>query len=171
MENGSRALIMAGGILIAILIISALVLMFVQLGDYQEEQRRLEAAEQHADHNNQFLPYDQNDLTIMELKSLFNMIESNNNKNEDKQIILTIEDRKDPIEEIKNYMDQIGDEYIEPLRYIQPDYPAMDIPEEIKLNAIFECVEIKYSEQGYVEEMVFEDQTEKMIDNASGYTP
>ena len=35
MENASKALVMAGGILIALLVIGALLLMFNQVSDYQ----------------------------------------------------------------------------------------------------------------------------------------
>lgn len=38
MENASKALIMAGGILIALLVIGALVLMFNQLSYYQRTE-------------------------------------------------------------------------------------------------------------------------------------
>ena len=36
MENASKALLMAGGILISLLVIGALVLMFNQIGDYEK---------------------------------------------------------------------------------------------------------------------------------------
>ena len=38
MENASKALLMAGGILITLIIISAFVLMFNQIGDYEKAQ-------------------------------------------------------------------------------------------------------------------------------------
>lgn len=38
MENASKFLLMAGGILIALLVISALVLMFNQIGDYEDRK-------------------------------------------------------------------------------------------------------------------------------------
>ena len=57
MENASRALLMAGGILIAMLVIGALMLMFNQLGAYQQNEGRNEKNSQLAEFNNEYLQY------------------------------------------------------------------------------------------------------------------
>lgn len=78
MENASNALLMAGGILIALLIIGALVMMGANLQSYQNNNDDLTKSSQIAEFNNQFEPYNKDNLTLMELKSIFNKIESNN---------------------------------------------------------------------------------------------
>ena len=78
MENASKALLMAGGILIALLIIGSLVLLFANLQDYQNKTDISSKQSQIAEFNNQFEPYNKKDLTLMELKSIYNKIISNN---------------------------------------------------------------------------------------------
>lgn len=68
MENASKALIMAGGILIALLIIGSLVLMFTSLQDYRNSEEQSTKDTQVANFNDQFEPYKKEDLTLMELK-------------------------------------------------------------------------------------------------------
>lgn len=78
MENASKALLMAGGILIALLILGALIMMFTSLQDYQNSNDARTKNTQIAEFNNQFEPYNKEGLTLMELKSVYNKIESNN---------------------------------------------------------------------------------------------
>lgn len=78
MENASNALLMAGGILIALLIIGALVIMGANLQSYQNNNDDLTKLSQIAEFNNQFEPYNKDNLTLMELKSIYNKIKSNN---------------------------------------------------------------------------------------------
>lgn len=78
MENTSKALLMAGGILIALLILGALVLLMTNLQTYQNANNDMTKNSQIAEFNNQFEPYNKNNLTLMELKSVYNKIESNN---------------------------------------------------------------------------------------------
>lgn len=78
MENASKALLMAGGILIALLILGALVLLMTNLQTYQNANNDMTKNSQIAEFNNQFEPYNKNNLTLMELKSVYNKIESNN---------------------------------------------------------------------------------------------
>ena len=57
MENASKALLMAGGVLIALLIISALILMFNQIGDYEKAQDASKKDSQLAEFNKDFERY------------------------------------------------------------------------------------------------------------------
>lgn len=74
MENASKALIMAGSILIALLIIGALLLMFNNLSSYQNvgEQDTKEA--QVIEFNNQFETYNRKNVRGSELYSLLNRV-------------------------------------------------------------------------------------------------
>ncbi len=81
MENASRALMMAGGILIALMVLGALMLMFNNLSSYQEQNDITQEQAQVAEFNNQYLAYEKDNLTLMEMKSLYNKIQSNNVQN------------------------------------------------------------------------------------------
>lgn len=74
MENASKALLMAGGVLIALLIIGALLLMFNNLSSYQKvgEQDTKEA--QVIEFNNQFETYNRKNVRGSELYSLLNRV-------------------------------------------------------------------------------------------------
>lgn len=74
MENASKALLMAGGILIALLIIGALLLMFNNLSTYQKigEQDTREA--QVIEFNNQFTTYLRDRIRGSDMVSLMNRI-------------------------------------------------------------------------------------------------
>lgn len=79
MENASKAIIMASGILIALVIISLLVIVFNKVGDvYSAEQQSL-SEEQLQKYNKQFDAYDTS-LYGSELLSLANLIDDYNNK-------------------------------------------------------------------------------------------
>lgn len=72
MENASKALLMAGGMLIALLIISALILMFNQISDYQKAQSSSEKNLQLVDFNKEYTQYTYDDIKGYELISLIN---------------------------------------------------------------------------------------------------
>ncbi len=74
MENASKALIMAGSVLIALMIIGALLLMFNSLSSYQQvgEQNTKEA--QVIAFNNQFETYNRQDVRGSDLYSLINSV-------------------------------------------------------------------------------------------------
>ena len=74
MENASKALVMAGGILIALLVLGALLLMFNQVSIYQRNQSDLENVSQLTDFNEQFTRYVRNNLVGTDLISLANKV-------------------------------------------------------------------------------------------------
>ena len=57
MENASKALLMAGGILIALLVIGSVLLMFNQIGNYRRANTDSEKSSQIADFNKDFVRY------------------------------------------------------------------------------------------------------------------
>lgn len=73
MENASKAIIMAGGILIAIIIMSLLVMLFSQIGSVYSEEGSSKAIEQLEEYNKKFALYDRS-LYGSELLSLANLI-------------------------------------------------------------------------------------------------
>jgi len=74
MENASKALIMAGSVLIAIIIISCLVLMINNLSAYQGLQTQSEEVAQIEKFNNQYIIYNRDDVRGSDLYSLMNKV-------------------------------------------------------------------------------------------------
>ena len=74
MENASKALIMAGGMLLAILIVSLLVYAWSLFSKYQASKDSLADVENTAKFNEQFANYDRDDVQGYELISLVNKI-------------------------------------------------------------------------------------------------
>jgi hypothetical protein len=97
MENASKALIMAGGILIALLVIGALLLMFNQVSYYQKSQSSSTKTSQLADFNKEYEKFTYDDLKGYDLITLVNKVVDYNKKeavsnsvNYDEKITLTI---------------------------------------------------------------------------------
>ena len=80
MENASKALVMAGGILIASLVVGALMLMVNQVSYYQKSESTSEKAQQQADFNKEYVQFTYNDLKGYELISLVNKVIDYNRK-------------------------------------------------------------------------------------------
>ena len=81
MENASKALLIAGGMLIALLIIGALVLMFNQIGDYEKGKQGVEKNSQIAEFNMDFVRYtDDKGISGADVVSLINKVNDYNNK-------------------------------------------------------------------------------------------
>ena len=80
MENASKALIMAGSVLIALMIIGALLLMFNSLSSYQKvgEQNTREA--QVIEFNNQYETYNRKNVRGSDLYSLLNKVADYNRR-------------------------------------------------------------------------------------------
>lgn len=138
MENAAKALTIAGGVFIALMILGALILMFSNLSSYQNQNDASAKQTQIAEFNNQYMPYDKENLTLMELKSLYNKIESNNTKNPDEQINTNIREK----------CQSVGID-------IESDFKK--IQDEQKMNRVFRCSNIKYNSEGKINEMTFEN--------------
>lgn len=81
MENASKALMIAGGILIGLLIIGALILMFNQIGDYEKAQSKKDKNSQLAEFNNDFERYmDDKGINGTDVISLINKVMDYNKK-------------------------------------------------------------------------------------------
>lgn len=74
MENASKALIMAGSVLIALMIIGALLLMFNNLSTYQESNVEETRQAQISEFNSQFATYDRKDIRGSDMVSLVHRI-------------------------------------------------------------------------------------------------
>ena len=135
MENASKALIMAGGILIAMLIIGSLVLLFTSLADYQNNESINAKQSQVAEFNNQYEPFNKDNLTLNELKSIYNKIISNNKKFPEYTIGTNI----------KTVYPNIENDFSE-------------IEEEQRIKKKFECIKIEYNNpDGRISQMNFRE--------------
>ena len=74
MENASKALIIAGSVLLALIVIGAFILMFSNLNDYQEKNDTAIEQKQIVEFNNQFSTYDRTGLRGTDMLSLMNRI-------------------------------------------------------------------------------------------------
>ncbi len=74
MENASKALIMAGSVLIALMIIGALILMFNSLSSYQDTNTQTAREAQIIEFNNQYEMFNRNDVRGSDLYSLLNRV-------------------------------------------------------------------------------------------------
>ena len=80
MENASKALLMAGSVLLALLIISALVFLANSISNVKQLEISTEDAEKLAEFNNMIRTYDKQWLYGTELISLSNLIEDYNKR-------------------------------------------------------------------------------------------
>ena len=80
MENASKALIIAGSVLISLLVISLLVFGYTNLKKYMEANQTVEASEQVSEFNKQYDVYYRNNIYGSELLSLTNKIVDYNKK-------------------------------------------------------------------------------------------
>lgn len=83
MENASKALIIAGSVLLAMLIIGSLVFMFNTLSELRQTEANAEDVEQLAKYNRQIETFNRNGLYGSEIMSLANLIEDYNIRQSD----------------------------------------------------------------------------------------
>lgn len=83
MENASKALIMAGSVLIALMIIGALLLMFNSLSNYQDVDTENAREAQVVEFNNQFETYLRDNVRGSDIISLMNRIIDYNSRKGD----------------------------------------------------------------------------------------
>ena len=149
MENATRARTMAGGILIALMILGALFLMFNNLSSYQNQNDTSTKSTQIAEFNNQFEPYNKKDnLTLMELHSVYNKVNSNNTKNPEYKIEMIYEFNS-------NHEDGNLKENF------KSNFTAIEEAE--KMNSTFSCINIENKGvDGRISKIVFKDTTQEV---------
>ncbi len=80
MENATKALLIAGSVLIAIIIISVLVITFQKTGNVSRTYSQTVDQEQITIFNSNFTKYVGQDLTIHEVVTIYNFAQNNNVK-------------------------------------------------------------------------------------------
>ena len=91
MENASKALVMAGGVLIALLVIGSLVYMWMTYGNFSSNVNTSRKTAQISEFNAQFESYVRQVLRGNDIASIINKIRNNNIKNEGRHIIWEFE--------------------------------------------------------------------------------
>lgn len=81
MENASKALLIAGGVLIAILIIGLLMYLWSALGSYNSQVETEQAKKQLAAFNKQYESYQRQILRGTDISSVINKVRNNNRIN------------------------------------------------------------------------------------------
>lgn len=83
MENASKALMMAGGVLISIIVIGILLLAFNSLKEYPKEQEKVLKAEQLAKFNTEYEAYEKPRMYGTDVITVLNKAINNNKKYQD----------------------------------------------------------------------------------------
>lgn len=74
MENASKALIIAGSVLISLMVVSALLLMFNSLSSYQNTNQDIQRESQTVEFNNQYESFNKQNVRGNEIYSLLNKV-------------------------------------------------------------------------------------------------
>ena len=90
MENASKALIIAGAILISILLISVGVLIMNSTGDTQKSVEDQSKAIAIRTFNAQFTPYEGSDQSASQIRALKSAVQSSNGTNVDHQVVFEL---------------------------------------------------------------------------------
>lgn len=135
MENASKALIIAGGVLIAIMIITLGLYIFQSAGTLSQSYAERLAEDAINTYNNKFLTYCM-DINAQNMVTLINLIKENNNKNQyiqEMQVILFIDET--PID----------------IYSISDDWKINIMTQEEN----YEFITVKYNEDGYISQISF----------------
>lgn len=131
MENASKALIMAGGVLIAIIIVSVIVLAFQRSGNVSADYSKSISREEISTFNANFTKYLDHDLTIHQVVTIYNFAKNNNTKQVNCDKTYTATDIKEELKQEKN----------------------------LKKETIYKIQTISYDSEGFVEKISFSSTT------------
>lgn len=102
MENAAKALLIAGGILIAIIILSMFVMMYNRMTSIQKAQEEQRELEQIAAFNAEFESYNKQLMYGADVITLYNKVQEHNSNNPSEEIEIDLpEDFKTSIEALK----------------------------------------------------------------------
>ncbi len=141
MENASKALIIAGGMLIAMLIVGLLVFGFSRIRESQQEQSNQESIQEVTDFNKRFEAYNKTTARGYQMISLANLVYDTNYR-------YTEEDGYKPVTIIVDGLSSQDATNEDLVTYIQNNYDGMNSNEKNALKQLyFECTDISYDSQ------------------------
>lgn len=165
MENATKALIIAGSILISVIVISLLMMTFGKIGTFQKNQRTEEEAEQIEEFNKDYTKYDGQYVYGTEVITIINKT-VDYNKRTGKSITVNITFTVDSYELKKEYWKngkrleekktiKKGEELT--LKNDDNKYVFVDSEENIEQlkNRAFKCESIKMNNDGKISEINF----------------
>lgn len=137
MENASKALLMAGGILIAIIVLALIIMMINNIGMFQTSNDKIEAEKQLSEFNMEFEAYNREDVLGMDLVNLCNKINDYNVRYNQEQGYTKIESNAINIVNLerKNNSNKITSEF---------------------KGTTFKCTQVKYDSEGRIWYLKFE---------------
>lgn len=150
MENATKALIIAGGILIAMLIVGLLTWGYTQLRSLQQTNVEEEERQQIVEFNERFEAYNKRVVRGYQMISLANLVYDTNSR-------YTEEVGYTPVTIIVNGLSSEDAENEDLVNYIQTYYDSMTTNEKNALKQLyFECTGVEYdSRNSRVVKMTF----------------
>lgn len=104
MENASKALLIAGGMLLAMLLVGLVIINYNQIVEFYNKDKDMTKTEQIAKFNSEYTEYNRKDVRGSDLLSLVNKVVDYNKRN-DETITITI-----TIEDFTNFYYKTGSE-------------------------------------------------------------
>lgn len=90
MENATKALLIAAGILMGLAIISMIIVGYRQISNYYTTKEKSKIVEQLSEFNNQYIPYNREDVRGSDLLSLINKVIDFNKLSDEEEITISI---------------------------------------------------------------------------------
>lgn len=153
MENASKALVIAGGVLIGIIILGLLIYMVNNLSSISTAQEKAKEAEQIAEFNKVYESYDKKKLRGSEVVSVINRAIDNNKKNNNSRIDVYVKIIKDLVNEGGDGLRAKSSYYVFTNRDsgtyngIIQDTTQNGKRHAFMINRTFECTSITYNPQ------------------------
>ena len=147
MENSSKALLIAGGVLIAVLILSLFVYLYLTMHNFSNEYNSNIDIQKLQAFNAQFEVYNRENLTAQDIVTVANMADEYNNKND----ILETNDKYISVIANNNKMNNLTAK----AKYkFMNDYKLIINADKTKQNT-FSCSKIEYDSSGKVNYLEF----------------
>lgn len=141
MENATKALIIAGGMLIAMLIVGLLVWGFGQIRSLQQEQTDQETIQEIIDFNERFEAYNRTTVRGYQMISLANLVYDTNSR-------YTETDGYNPVTITVDGLSSEDATDEDLVTYIQTYYDSMNSDQKNALKQlVFECTDVEYDPQ------------------------
>ena len=141
MENATKALIIAGGMLIGMLIVGLLVWGFGQVRNFEQEQADQETIQEIIDFNERFEAYNRTTVRGYQMISLANLVYDTNSR-------YTETDGYNPVTITVDGLSSEDATDEDLVTYIQTYYDSMNSDQKNALKQlVFECTDVEYDPQ------------------------
>lgn len=146
MENATKALIIAGGMLIAMLIVGLLVWGFGQIRSLQQEQADQKTIQEIIDFNERFEAYNRTTVRGYQMISLANLVYDTNSRYTETDGYNPVTITVDGLPSTQNSNEYLGATDL--VTYIQTYYDSMNSDQKNALKQlVFECTDVEYDPQ------------------------